>query len=120
MSTSTTAKTPTTEQLKAYADKLPAIYREILTAMHAADPHRRYGVGIDAQAFWNQLLQLVSEYSRTDYRYAIERLEARGFLEYQDETGFWKLADVGEELMAAVTGKRAPKVVVPDLPHPNW
>jgi len=118
--TTATPKLPTTEQLNAYADKLPAIYREILAAMQNSDPLRRYGGGIDPRGFWDQLTGSRSEYTRGEYSYAIEQLEKRGFLGYDDSVGFYFPTDACEELMATITGKRAKTVEVPDLPEPNW
>jgi hypothetical protein len=113
-------KKPTPEQIKAYAETLPAIYREILGAMQNADPLRRYGGGIDPRGFWQELVGSRSEYTRGEYNYAVEQLEKRGFLGYDDSVGFYFPTDACEELMAVLTGKRAKTVEVPDLPEPNW
>lgn len=115
-----TATMPTPEQLKAYAESLPDIYRMVLKALHAANPDRREGDGVHGYEFWQQLVAVRSEYVRGDYAHALENLEASEFVRYDEEIGFYMFTPLGEDLMAAVTGKRAKKVVVPPLPKPNW
>ena len=39
----------TDEQLKSYAESLPSIYREILTAFPRMEPNRRQGYGLAFQ-----------------------------------------------------------------------
>jgi hypothetical protein len=117
---SATATMPTPEQLKAYADSLPDIYRQVLKALHAADPDRRYGDKVIPHLLWQQLATVRSEYVHREYQFALEELAQSGFLVYEDEPDWWRVTDVGEELLTAVTGKRAKTVVVPPLPKPNW
>jgi hypothetical protein len=114
------AKTPTPEQLKAYADSLPEIYRRVLRSFHMTDPERRYGDGIAANAFWSEVLNSPSGYTRHDYRHALGQLQARGFLAFEEEIGYWRFTDLGEALLGVVVGGIAPKVTVPDLPDPKW
>lgn len=120
MPATATPTMPTPDQLKAYADSLPDIYRQVLTALSDAAPDRRYGDGVMAYAVWQQLAGVRSEYVRRDYSYALDELEQSGFLGFTDEINLWQITPLGEELLAAVTGKRARKVTVPALPKPNW
>ncbi len=53
--TAPAAPQPTPEQLKAYADQLPEIYREILAAFQFADPNRQYGEGVLESTLKNYL-----------------------------------------------------------------
>ncbi|MCU0706010.1 MAG: hypothetical protein MUF18_18760 [Fimbriiglobus sp.] len=117
---STAPTLPSPEKIKAYADELPEIYRLVLSALHAADPDRRYGEGVVPTLLWQQLAGVRSEYVRREYLRALEELEGKGFLYDDDENGLWGVTPLGEELLAAVTGKRAKNVVVPPLPKLNW
>jgi hypothetical protein len=117
---SATATMPTPDQIKAYAESLPDIYRQVLTALHTADPDRRYGDGVVSYQLWQQLTAVRSQYARRDYEFALQELEQSGFVRHLEDIPFWQVTELGEELLAAVTGRRAKKVVVPALPKPNW
>ncbi len=113
---------PTPEQLKAYADQLPKLYRDILTAFgRATEPVRRYLEGVSTDVLETQLVNQGTPYSDSEVFAALERLERSGFfsIEVQDLT-YAAPTPLGEDLLAAVTGKAVPKIPVPDLPKPTW
>ena len=53
--TAPAAPQPTPEQLKAYVEQLPELYREIIAAFQFADPNRQYGEGVLESTLKNYL-----------------------------------------------------------------
>jgi hypothetical protein len=119
--TATPVRLPTPEQMKAYADELPEIYRKIVHGLAAVQPDRVIGQSV----FLYDLLSALAEapaphYPAVVYYRAIEHLRDSGFLAGEPESRALQPTDLGEELIAAVTGKRAEPLLVPALPKPNW
>jgi len=112
-----TKKMPTAAQMKAYADQLPAIYRDLLKAMAQTDPERVVGDVFVAHLVHSKL---EGKYSRRAIEGCLMELESQNYLSLEDRVGAIELTDLGEELLAAVTGKKPKAEVVPKLPKPTW
>jgi len=65
MTATAPAPQPTPEQLKAYAEQLPDVYKDILVAIQAAQPNRVIGEGVFASTVRNFLINLTDR-KRTD------------------------------------------------------
>jgi hypothetical protein len=144
---------PTEQQLQAYAQKLPQIYREILESIQQVDPYRRRNEGVFESSLRNHYINRrftritatttstttttttpqpgdaipifgdVSDNKvRDDFSVVLERLADAGFLIVPTETRWGTIVptELGEELIAVITGKRTPKYDVPELPKPTW
>ena len=117
---------PTAEQLKAYADQLPDIYRDVLSALATANPRRRYGGELPIETIVAHVLNRRrspdggSGYELEEVYVAVERLAKAGLLTKDEEEPYYSPTPVGEELIAALTGRRAPELRVPELPQPTW
>lgn len=101
----------TDEQLKSYAESLPSIYREILTAFPRMEPNRRQGYGLAFQTLAADL-----DNSRLgEIILACEQLEQRNLVEIKHKI-FVHPTQLGERLIGIITGQSAPVVQVPELP----
>ena len=148
MTATAPAPQPTPEQLKAYAEQLPDLYKDILAAIQAAQPNRVIGQGVLAGTVRMFLLNQRNEFvhgfplrSISDPRFAdpkfllaarflteadfsaiVDRLVEADILEPDDEPAFPRLlpTPLGERLIAAITKKETPRRVLPDLPKPTW
>lgn len=135
MSTAT-ATMPTPEQLRAYADQMPAVYRDILIAVPLAAPGRRVGEGVSARTVKEYLrvsplrvrIPSVGPEVRADditaveFDDALDRLAEAGFLIDPNDTPYGAVVptELGEQLIAAVSGIPLQRIPLPDLPTPNW
>ncbi len=127
MSTSTVVKAlPTTDQLKAYADQLPEIYREVLSVFATADPYRRYHGDLSLETILAHVLNRgqksdgSSLYDSEELLLALVRLKNKDLLVRDDVEPYYHPTSTGEELIAILTGRHARKVSIPELPQPNW
>lgn len=112
------ANLPKPEQLTAYSEKLPSIYRDILSAF-AAGPERTEGDPV-AAATIKAVLADKGPYTEPEIDAALGKLvEGRFLLEPEFMERFAPTA-VGEALIATLTGKPARPVTVPELPAPTW
>ncbi len=139
---------PTTEQLKAYADQLPDVYKDILVGFQFSQPSRVRGQGVLEGTLRNFIYNrsrglipgnfvgtigdVVSppytfsaaarDMTDVEFSAAIDQLTDAGFFEDRDGTRFGSLipTPVGESLLAIVSGKAAPSRQLPDLPKPTW
>lgn len=120
---------PTDSELKDYADALPPIYRQILSAFPEINPDRRERDDVLESSLVNHLLQKQSDYDDEDLEIALDRLNQSGFIEREEKkmiglgggNGGYAFAqlkptELGERLLRAVTGKSAKKRFVPPLP----
>jgi hypothetical protein len=112
--------TPTDEQLREYAAKLPAIYRDILRAFPAVAPDRRDGDGLSGPTFEDYVTELGAGHRLGDVMDGLRRLVDNGFLEYTPVAAFYSPTPLGERLVAAVTGHKPAPRGIPDLPVPTW
>lgn len=113
---------PTAQQLKAYVGSLPQLYRDILTAFaQAAYPMRRYLEGMAVDVLHAQMTNLGMSHTDSEVYAALEQLERKGFFQVDViDQAYVGTTPLGEELLAAVTGRLAPKATVPELPNPTW
>ena len=113
---------PTDEQLREYAAKLPPIYRDILAAFQNANPHRWHGDALRIEAIRDGLPGSEFDSQRPSLRaidVAIENMRDAGIIDDNEFTSYFP-TDLGERLIAALTGRESPKAVVPPLPVPTW
>ena len=111
---------PTDAEMIAYAKRLPPIYREVMAAFPAIEPSRKAGYGLAFQTLAIHFANTGRGYSLGDVQNACMRLADSGFLEIRNGI-FAHPTDLGEQLIAAVTGgPRAPVANVPELPTPTW
>ncbi len=101
----------TDEQLKSYAESLPPIYREILTAFPRLEPGRKQGYGL---AFQTLEVDLKS-YNLGEIVQACEQLQQHELVEVKHKI-FVHPTQLGEHLIGIITGHNAPVIQVPELP----
>ena len=110
---------PPDAELSAYAQKLPPIYRDILAAFPEVEPGRKVGYGLAFQTlaahFYNRRL----EHGFAEVQEACRQLADMGFLEIRNNI-FAHPTELGESLIAILSGKRAPEFRIPALPRPTW
>jgi hypothetical protein len=113
---------PTDEQLREYAAKLPEIYRDVLAAFPKADPARRQGDAVQVERLLQALPGTQFDTDRPTLRDVSEAISNLRFEELVEDTGFEGVypTELGERLVAAITGRMAPVRVVPPLPVPTW
>lgn len=111
---------PNDAEMIAYAKNLPPIYRDVLEAFPAIEPGRKAGYGLAFQTLAMHFTNTNREYSLGDVQLACEQLAEEGFIEIKNEI-FAHPTDLGEQLIAAVTGKqRASTPNLPKLPARTW
>ncbi len=110
---------PTDSELAAYAQRLPPIYRDILAAFPEIEPGRKAGYGLAFQTLAVHFANRRMEYALPEVQEACRRLADMGFFEIRNEI-FAHPTELGERLIAVLTGKRAPAFSVPELPLPTW
>ncbi len=107
----------TDEQLRQYAESLPAIYQEILAAFPRIEPNRRQGYGLAFQTLAADFASLEKGISLGELIQACQKLEQHEVVEINNSI-FVHPTTLGERLIAIITGKQAPAVKVPSLPAP--
>ncbi len=110
---------PTDAELKAYAGTLPTIYRDILAAFPDVDPGRKAGDGLAFQTLAAHFANQGVPHGLGEVHEACLSLAANGFFVIRNVI-FSHPTDLGELLIAAVTGKHAQPRSVPELPQPTW
>lgn len=110
---------PTDAELAAYAQKLPPIYRDILTAYSEIEPGRTRGSGHAFQTLAAHFFNRRLEHTLVEVQEACRRLADRGFFEIRNEI-FAHPTALGEHLIAILTGKPTRELHVPELPQPTW
>lgn len=117
---------PTDEQLKAYAERLPEIYKQVLAAFPDQSPDRRAGDGLAYESVDEYLVRSAPDWYRTqDLPKVLEQLERREFVKwhrYSDHPGvdFCTPTPLGERLITSLTGHRPTEREIPPLPEPTW
>jgi hypothetical protein len=96
-----------------YVKTLEPIYRDILAAFPRFDATRKAGHGLSYQSLYSAL---DGQYTLGEIRLACEKMAEGGAMEIKHEI-FAQPTDLGEELIAAVTGGSAPPPAVPPVPH---
>jgi hypothetical protein len=106
---------PTDEQLRTYADSLPPIYREILGAFPRIEPSRRQGYGLAFQTLAADFENRAMTFGLSEIIQACQELERNGLVKIKNRI-FVHPTDLGEHLIALMTGQQAPAVKVDPLP----
>ena len=111
---------PTDAEMAAYAQQLPSIYRDIMAAFPQIEPHRKAGYGLAFQTLAMHFANTGRGWVLGDVQQACKQLADNGFIEIKNGI-FAHPTSVGEQLIAAVTGKPlAPDKQVPQLPAQPW
>jgi hypothetical protein len=110
---------PTDDQLTEYLRRLPPIYRDILAAFPEVEPGRKAGDGIAVQTLTIHFANRKIGHSFGDVKEACQNLRAAGLLEIRNEI-FAHPTELGERLIAMLTGKRPAEARIPELPAPTW
>lgn len=98
-----------------YVQGLPSIYQEILRAYPRLEPGRRAGYGLMLQTLYEELR---GEFSPEEIKHACEQM-ADGAAVTIQQGGFVRPTNLGEDIIAALTGHRsAPERAVPPFPPP--
>jgi hypothetical protein len=97
-----------------YVEKLPPIYRDILGAFPEFDARRKIGYGLSYQSLYSALN---GKYKLGEIVLACQEMEKGGAVEIKNEI-FVHPTALGEELIAAITGGKAPQVAVPPFTPP--
>lgn len=146
---SATKTEPTDEQLRAYADKLPAIYRDVLAAFPGESSNRRAGDGLYLSSIASRFQEIMpADYRPRDLARAMAQLEGRGFITRASADGtppnpfittaelvqdylaravgdsghdpFVAPTPLGERLITVLTGHQPVERDIPPLPEPTW
>lgn len=111
---------PSADEMVAYANDLPPIYRDILAAFPTIEPHRQAGYGLAFPTLAMYFANRQRGHSLGDVQVACRRLADNGFLEIKNEV-FAHPTDLGEQLIAIVADRpRASNADVPQLPARTW
>ena len=110
---------PTDAELKQYASQLPSIYRDILAAFPEIEPGRNAGYGLAFQTLAMHFANRKIEHGFGEVQEACQRLARLGFVEIRNAI-FAHPTELGERLIAIVSGKRAAAMSLPELPKPTW
>jgi hypothetical protein len=105
----------TDEQLRKYSESLPAIYREILAAFPRIEPYRKRGYGLAFQTLAADFNDRNLEITAGEIVQAADELAHQGLAKIEHGI-FIQPTELGERLIAIITGKQAPVVKVPKLP----
>ena len=98
-----------------YVDSLPEIYRDILAAFPQLEPYRNAGDGLAYQTLYEGLQR---KHSLGAIIQACEQM-AKGNAVVMRAGIFVCPTEVGEEIIAALTGKKPSERRVPDFPTPK-
>ena len=102
---------------KDYLEAIPLIYQDVLKAFPKIDPSRKRGYGLAMQTIYVRLEEECNRYSLGEIRTACENLAASGVVEIKHEI-FVCPTDLGEQIIAELTGESVPLVSVPPFPSP--
>ena len=112
---------PTDAELQEYAARLPDIYRDILSAFPEVEPARRAGYGLAVQTLTMHFYNKRLSHRLEEVDEACRELTDNGFFEIRNGI-FVHPTELGERLIAAVTGRRPrpSEPRVPQLPKKTW
>jgi hypothetical protein len=108
---------PSDKQLLAYAETLPDIYREILSAFPRIEPNRKANYGLAYQTLAADLEDRGFGFSLGEIIQACQQLQERGIVTTKHGI-FVHPTDFGDRLIHLLTGQEPAQVVVPALPSP--
>jgi len=112
---------PTDVQIHEYANKLPEVYRCILSSFPATNSRRRYGSGLTLGTIDTYLKSNYRPYVESDTEIALGQLVERDFLEEASEPiPYYTPTALGERLIMAITGVVPVPQTVPNLPELTW
>jgi hypothetical protein len=95
-----------------YIAQIPQIYRDVFAALPGIVPTRAKGDGLSVQTLHAELHE---KYSLGEVHAACKELEKNGFAEIKHGV-FLHPTEMGEELIAKLTGGKVPREIVPSLP----
>lgn len=99
-----------------YVEKLPPIYRDILAAFPAMEPTRKAGYGLAYQTLYERLRP--HGHSLGEIILACKQMAEGGAVQIKNNI-FVHPTPMGEEIIAALTGKEAAApLTVPEFPVP--
>lgn len=98
-----------------YVKNLEPIYRDILAAFPRFDSTRKVGHGLSYQSLYSALN---GKYDLGEIQLACERMAEGGAMAIRNEI-FVHPTDLGEEMIAALTGERASMPTVPPFNPPR-
>lgn len=107
----------TDEALQKYAQNLPEIYREILSAFPRIEPTRKAGYGLAFQTLASDFESRGIHFRLGDIIQACQQLQEHQFVEIKHRI-FVHPTEKGERLIAILTGQQAAESKVPALPSP--
>lgn len=98
-----------------YVQGLPAIYRDILAAFAQFDPTRKFGHSLSYQSLYSAL---DGKYTLGQIRLACDEMAKGGAVKIKNEI-FVEPTPLGEELIAAVSGREVAEMAVPPFSPPR-
>lgn len=111
---------PSEAQVDEYASHLHPIYRDILAAYPAIEPHRQAGYGLAFQTLAIHFFNTGKQWSLGDVQGACEKMAEAGIVEMKNGI-FAHPTEIGERLIATISGKPlAPTFAIPALPTRTW
>ena len=121
---------PTDEQLKQYVERLPVVFKATLECFvpHSVIPGfgkiahpRRAGAALTFDTIDERLRENYSHYRIGDTEDALDKLRVRGFVvEFEEPILNYKPTELGERLIAALTGEQPVPEELPELPELVW
>jgi hypothetical protein len=119
--------TPSDEQIRQYCDKLPQIYKDVLSSFPEINSARREGDQLTEQSIVEHLIGEDNDYLQLEITDAVEQLTGKGFLtsnpyDVPSRSGIRTVRPtiIGERLISSITGKSARPSKIPELPVPTW
>ncbi|MFM9960772.1 MAG: hypothetical protein ACKV2Q_06060 [Planctomycetaceae bacterium] len=97
-----------------YLESVPPIFKEILAAFPKVDPRRLRGTGLGFQSIYSALDE---KYTLTEIKLACKELELGNAVE-QRISNFVHPTELGEILIAALTGVTAESLIIPEFTPP--
>ncbi len=114
---------PTAAQMEEYRQKLPSIYKDIMSAFPAEEPRRRAGYGLTLQALvvrFSNTQGRITRWTSEEVKEACYRLIDSGFLKINERELFTYPTALGERLITALTGLHPVTEDIGVLPPHPW
>ena len=108
---------PTDEELRAYVEGLPRIYREILAAFPRIEPNRKLGYGLAFQTLAADFESRGIGFTLGEILQACQQLQEHQLVEVKHRI-FVHPTSYGERLIALISGHEPASQTVPVLPSP--
>ncbi len=108
---------PSDQELRAYSETLPEIYREILSAFQRIEPNRKAGYGLAFQTLAADFKDQGLGYNLGEIIRACEQLQEHQIVTIKHRI-FVHPTDFGERLISLLTGQDSREDAVPALPSP--